>query len=334
MIDPHGRTILRLRYGSHLFGTETPNSDLDLKSIFVPHPRDILLGRVKGAISTKRQRASGERSFAGEMEEEAYSLQRFLALAAEGQTVALDILFAPSSAWVEQPAPEWLEVVAQRHRLLTRKSAAFIGYCRQQAHLYGIKGNRVAAARAALQLLDGAVASRGSRAKLREIAPDIRALAARTEHLEVVAIVQASGEALEHLDVCGRKLSFAASIKSGRDVLRRLVDQYGHRALQAESQHGVDWKALSHAVRIAREGIELFDTGAITFPLRDVDRIRAIKLGRIAYRDVAEEIESLLVEVEAAAARSSLPEQVDRAWIDRFVTRVHGAAIAAAGPDW
>ncbi len=147
MTVAYGRTILRLRYGSHLFGTDTPSSDLDLKSIFVPNPRDILLGRVKGAISTKRQKAFGERSLAGEVEEESYSLQRFLALAAEGQTVALDILFAPSSVWVEQPAPEWLEVVANRHRLLTRRSAAFVGYCRQQANKYGIKGSRLEATR-------------------------------------------------------------------------------------------------------------------------------------------------------------------------------------------
>ena len=334
MTVAYGRTILRLRYGSHLFGTDTPSSDLDLKSIFVPNPRDILLGRVKGAISTKRQKAFGERSLAGEVEEESYSLQRFLALAAEGQTVALDILFAPSSVWVEQPAPEWLEVVANRHRLLTRRSAAFVGYCRQQANKYGIKGSRLEAARAALQLLDEAVVRRGSRVKLREIAPAVRALAARTEFLDVTTIAQVSGEALDHFDVCGRKLSFAASIKHGRDVLRRLVDEYGHRALQAETQQGVDWKALSHAVRVATEAVELFDTGMITFPLRHVDRIRAIKLGQIAYRDVADEIESLLVAVEHAAARSNLPEEVDHAWIDAFVARVHSDAIMAAGPDW
>lgn len=86
----YGRTILRIQFGSHLYGTSTPASDLDFKSIYIPNARDILLGRVKGSISTKRPKLEGEKNFAGEVDEEAYSLQRFLGLVAEGQTVALD----------------------------------------------------------------------------------------------------------------------------------------------------------------------------------------------------------------------------------------------------
>ena len=46
--------------------------------------------------------------------------------------------------------------------LVTRRSAAFVGYCRQQANKYGIKGSRVAAARKALTLLLEAVERLGS----------------------------------------------------------------------------------------------------------------------------------------------------------------------------
>jgi hypothetical protein len=51
-----------------------------------------------------------------------------------------------------------------------------------------------------------------------------------------------------------------ASIKTAREILQRLVTEYGQRALQAERNEGVDWKALSHAVRVGREALELFET--------------------------------------------------------------------------
>src|SRR5207253_2963550 len=125
------RKIVTVKFGSHLYGTSTPSSDLDIKSVYVPDARSIALQRVKGSISNKRPKSIGEKNYAGEVDEESYSLQRFLELAAEGQIVALDVLFAPEWAMTEPPAPEWQAIMQNRSRLRTRKSAAFVNYCRQ-----------------------------------------------------------------------------------------------------------------------------------------------------------------------------------------------------------
>jgi predicted nucleotidyltransferase len=317
------RTLVRIKFGSHLYGTSTPQSDLDFKSVYMPDARSILLQRVRGSISTKRAKSEGEKNFAGEVDEESFSLQRYLSLMSEGQTVATDVLFAPEWSMTEPPSPEWREVVANRHRLITSKSAAFVGYCRQQANKYGIKGSRVAAARKALAILDDAVEGLGTTAKLREIAPFIDHAVASDEHMAIVPIEHASGVMMDHWEVCGRKLSYSASIKNARDIMHALVKDYGARALQAESQNGVDWKALSHAVRVARQAIEMLTTGRVTFPIPDAAHILAIKLGRCAYQDVAAEIEQGLADVEAASAVSTLQAEPDYDWIDDFVTRCH-----------
>jgi predicted nucleotidyltransferase len=320
------KRIVRIKFGSHLYGTATPASDLDFKSVYVPPARDILLQRVKASISTQRPKAEGEKNYAGEIDEESYSLQRYLDLIAEGQTVALDILFAPSWSMTDEPSWEWREITANRDRLITRKSAAFVGYCRQQANKYGIKGSRVAAARRVLELLRS-FEPLGSTAKLREADAAIRRLIDETGHMAIVPILQVSGETLDHWEVCGRKLSYAASIKHARDVVQKLVDDYGHRALEAERQEGVDWKALSHAVRVATEAIEVLGTGRVTFPLPNAAHVLAIKLGRLPYQAVAEDIERLLGEVEEAAARSTLRDEPDREWIDDFVANVHAEQV-------
>lgn len=326
------RTIVRIKFGSHLYGTATPASDIDYKSVFVPAARDILLQRVRGTISNQRPKAEGEKNIAGEIDEEAYSLQRYLALAAEGQTVALDVLFAPRWAMVDLPAPEWQEIEHNRHRLITRKSAAFVGYCRQQANKYGIKGSRVAAAREALKLLAEELDRRGTTAKLGEAEGRIAAMVAAHEHMALLDIegatdVTGARRTVRHWELCNRKMPLTQTIKSAHEVMRRIVDEYGHRARQAESNRGVDWKALSHAVRVARQAIELLRTGAVIFPRPEAEHLLAIKLGRLPYQAVAEEIDDLLPAVEREAEASTLPAAADLAWIDDFVAAIHGMEI-------
>jgi predicted nucleotidyltransferase len=42
------RLIVEMRFGSHLYSTATPLSDLDYKGVELPDGRDILLQRVQG----------------------------------------------------------------------------------------------------------------------------------------------------------------------------------------------------------------------------------------------------------------------------------------------
>lgn len=324
-------TIVEMRFGSHLYGTDTPASDTDIKAVHVPAGRDILLGRAKASINRQTKADPTSKNGAGDTDFESYSLQKYLSLAAEGQTVALDMLFAPPSAFLRPPSWIWKDIQENRHRLLTSKCASFLGYCRTQANKYGIKGSRVAAARAALALLDSAVSAYDMAAKLGLISTRLDDLAANHEHIEIVDVpLQRLGmepSSIRHLEVCGRKMPFTATIKNARDVVARLVAEYGQRALQAESNQGVDWKALSHAVRIGRQAIEVLDTGFVTFPRPEAAHLLAVKRGELPYQAVAEEIEALLVEVEAASARSSLPAEPDRDWIDDFVADAYRDAV-------
>lgn len=321
------RRILNITFGSHLYGTSTPASDFDYKCIHIPDAEDILLQRATGAISNKRPKADGEKNVAGVVDEESYSLHKYLSLLAEGQTVAIDMLFSPVA---HVATPEWHEIYRNRHRLLTNKAASFLGYCRTQANKYGIKGSRVAASRSALKLLDGYCEHGAGAAKLGAACHAIFNMVESTDHMSLVEIPQAAGPDITFWDVCGRKLSYRSTIKNARDVVQRLVDEYGKRALMAEAQDGIDWKALSHAVRIGRQAIELLQTAHVTFPLPYADHIVAIKSGLISYQEVANEIEDLLEQVEVTSQVSALQDEPDIDWIERFVCRVYGNEVS----DW
>lgn len=85
----------------------------------------------------------------------------------------------------------------------------------------------------------------------------------------------------------------------------------------------MDWKALSHAVRVGREAVELLETGRLRFPFQAAPRLLAIKLGQVLYAEVVDEVESVLGEVGLAAAASALPDDPDLAAADALVVRAH-----------
>jgi len=319
--------IVEMRFGSHLYGTATPQSDLDYKAVYLPDARDILLQRVRATISEIPDKQPGEKNAPCAIDREIFSLQFYLTLLAEGQTIALDMLFAPDTAMTEPPAPLWREIQANADRLVTRKASAFLRYCRQQANKYGNKGSRVAAARQALDMLTAAEAAFGPAAKLGQADAAITEFAATAEHTAFVDLPMPSGQLVRHLEVCGKRMPYTSSIKNAREIAQRLVDEYGERTLQAERNQGIDWKALSHAVRVGREAVELLQTGRITFPLACAAELLAIKLGQLPYDAVADTIEHLLTEVEAAAALSGLPDQPDQAFIDDLVARAYRGQV-------
>ncbi|MFZ4700463.1 MAG: DNA polymerase beta superfamily protein [Candidatus Methylumidiphilus sp.] len=319
--------IVQMKVGSHLYGTATPESDLDIKAVYIPSARDILLQRVSPVVSENRIKARGEKNTSADTDCEAFSLQRYLDLLAEGQTVALDMLFAPEWAMLEPPHALWHDIKTLAPRIMTKGTTAMVRYCRQQANKYGIKGLRVAAARAALGVLQEAEQTHGGSAKLETVADELEALAVQSEYLGFVDMPNAQGETLRFFDICGKKSLLTASIQNARLIAERLVDGYGRRAMEAERSDGMDWKALSHAVRIGQEAVELFRTGQITFPRPEAAHLLAVKQGKVPYAEVAEEIESLVDEVEKAASDSGFPDKADMQLVDDLIFRVYRQQI-------
>jgi hypothetical protein len=317
------RPIVEVRSGAHLYGTATPASDFDTKSVFLPAARDILLQQVRPTIVESRKRATGERNEACDVDVEAHSLHRFLTLLAAGQPLAIEVLFTPDAFMLTPPDALWRDVQALGPSLVTRRAGVFARYCRRQAEQYGVKGDRAAAARMALRALTAAEAAHGTQARLEEIAAELGVLATASPHIALVDVEVQENRVVRHLEVCGRKAPFTAVIRAAREMTERLVVGYGERALEAERQCGIDWKALSHAVRVGREAVELFSTGRLHFPLASAPRLLDIKLGRVPYMEVAREIETLLGEVEQSAAVSALPDEPDLMAAEALVIRAY-----------
>ncbi|MCY4379429.1 MAG: nucleotidyltransferase domain-containing protein [Candidatus Dadabacteria bacterium] len=321
--------IVEIRSGSHLYGTATKDSDVDVKAVYLPSARDILLQKVRPVISESRLKDPGEKNTAEDVDYESYSPEKFLRLLGDGQTVALDMLFAPGSSMLREPDPLWVDIQALAPRILNKKAASFVKYCRRQANKYGTKGLRAAAARQALDFLTQAEKEYGASEKLVCVASEIEKLTESSEFLMTGEMTHPNGGKSSYFEICGKKALLSASIQSACTMVRHLVEEYGERSLTAEKNEGVDWKALYHAVRVGREAIEFLSAHRITFPRPEAEHLLAIKQGRVGFEDVSEEIETILEDVETAARLSTLPEAYDDRIIDDFIENLHRKIVVA-----
>lgn len=318
------REIIRMVHGSHLYGTNVETSDRDFKAVFIPEGKSILLGRVKNTV---RVGTYEERNQPGEEDLVMHSLQKFLHLLCQNQPEALDMLFTPECFWVRKPEPEWLAILANRERFLSKRISAFVGYCRSQARKYAVKLERYGAVEQIVYLLRNVP---DHRMRVSEI-PGLKDKLSDIYTARVEEIPLANNHVIPHISVCDTRVPMTATVREAYEVYSRKFNEYGKRVARSTSQDA-DWKSMMHAVRIANEAVEFLTTGKIIFPRPEAEYLLGIRQGKVPFAEVSERIDEGLGNVERALEASQLPEEPDWEFADRLVeTFYRHAALEAPG---
>ena len=332
-------TLVKMQFGSHVYGTNTPTSDHDYKSIIIPSSRDILLQTTPKVTKQGTKIGTGKNT-KDDIDHEIFALHYWFKLLTEGQTLCYDMLFTPDKYFVDPSGTEypiWNVIQRNRDKLVNSQISAFAGYCQSQAAKYSLKGSNLAAYRNAVEFFK----SKPSRMKLEHMRDQIvdgltnqavldAQYNAKTEPL--IKFVQIEhkvrGVMEEYLQVGPKtKVPMTAHAGLAVEIFQQQFDKYGERAKQAETNDGVDWKALMHAVRVCQEAKELLLSGHITFPRPEADLLLAIRKGQKHYKEVAEIIVNGLDELKAAQQITRLPEKPDQKWIDDFICQIYEMQI-------
>ena len=311
--------IVKMIFGSHLYGTSTSESDTDYKGVFLPCKEDILLGRIPKSshLSTGDDFSRNTRY---DIDIEFYSLHYFIKLACQGQTVAMDMLHAPDAMILEN-SHVWQTIVKNRDRFYSKNLKAFIRYARSQAGKYGVKGSRLNAVNQVLTFLK----KYDSNLKMRVIWEQLP----RIEHCYDVP---PDPNGMRQYQVCGKSFQESAAIGYVIPILEKFASEYGHRANLAAMNKNVDWKAISHALRAAYQIKEILSQNTLTFPLAQAPFLKAVKQGRVDFRTEAGPVlETLMDEIEELCAQSRLPDKADTEFWDRFICSTLEKEVFASG---
>jgi len=337
-------------YGSRLYGTQTPTSDLDWKHIVLPDLNDLLLCKKIENKVKKTNTAKNTRNTADDVDEEFIPLQVFARHFVEGQTYALELAFAVDGDHAQQTyfnAFNSKEMVygedllfvqfvhELREKFLTSNIKAMMGYVVNQASLYSFKGERLNATRE-LQGLFVDYLTILQRQAIDPLARDTEDFAELFMQ-ELSALEQkypkyfkrdvydiGGGRMKPCLVILEKVLPYTNTVAQSQKVLKALTDKYGSRA-DAASESNVDWKATMHAMRIVDEGLELLSEHKLSFPFHAdyVKHLLEMKRGELPLDPIKKELSAKLDKLKEMEKFTDLPA-CDAEFMQEFETWMVG----------
>jgi len=308
--------IMKCLFGSHLYGLNTPTSDKDYKGIYLPDKDNLLLGNYAKhySESTGNDKTKNTKD---DIDVEIFSLPYFIELACKGETVALDMLHAREEMFESNIGEIWWELKNRRKMFYTKDMKSYIGYARKQANKYGIKGSRMGSVEGAMK----ALAKLTPNWKLSQVWDNLP-----TDEflIKVTMNDKSSAKPLNFYEVCGRKYQDTLFVYQAYELIEGIYKEYGDRARQAKNDEGVDWKAVSHALRASYQMLGILNDGDFEYPLPQTEFLLAVKTGQLNFvNEVQPELDSLIVKIEKMSAESSLPNKVDRNYWDQWLLNVY-----------
>ena len=328
--DENDVKVVYLSYsGSKLYGTHSKESDTDYKGIFIPSHRDILLKKDKGSISFTTGDKHSKNS-KDDIDFTLHSVYDFFSHLKKSETGAIDLLF---SMWATETIvlkdQLFIELIKANYSIfLNSNMKSFIGYALGQSKKFGIKGAKYKELDSFFRFLSSAASKYSDNEKLKEnLWGELKEHVSSKNYTHISFLFDAgpkagnsTAEEIEYISILGKK--FHSDNKVGYFVERvgRLYKGFGNRTKTvASTEDKIDYKALSHAYRVALETQELLETGFIQFPLKDAKFIKDIKYGKIDAEKVINEIETLLERVDNLILKSELPKKADSKKVDELL---------------
>ncbi|MCK9369192.1 nucleotidyltransferase domain-containing protein [Candidatus Dojkabacteria bacterium] len=294
--NPGCEVIFLTKFGSQLYGTNTPESDLDIKGVFIPSRDMMYLGEIPKSIQNESSNCKNTKD---DIDIQLYSIQYFFKLAKDGDTNAIDMLHAGSSV-VLYSSLEWEAIHDNRKMFYSKNIKSFLGFAKTQAIKYGLKGSRLASVKSCIEFL--------SCFHLDERVSFNWNLLPNDKNCYYI---ETNSSGIRQYNVCGKVIQESMKVGYALEILNNLVKNYGVRSIQAQINSGVDWKALSHAFRAAMEVWELLVYKDIHFPLKSAPYLLDVKTGKKDFTEFMEHFEDVLEEVDELLNKSSFPDFVD-----------------------
>lgn len=328
------KKIVEMAFGSHLYGLDTPTSDKDFKGVILPTAKQILMQEAKFSLKESTGNPH-EKNTVEDTDIEFISLQRFIDFACQGETFAIDMLHAPREKII-QSSTLWDIIVENRDKFYTKNMKAYVGYVRKQAAKYGVKGSRLAVLEEVIHIVKDLPDEIKNPAKdFNNYIPTrllhVFSKLPKTEFSGIVVDKLHNGTENVFYEILGRKFQDKIKLNYFKEAIQKIYDEYGERAQQAKKNEGIDWKAISHALRAGYQAKYIYLEGGFEYPLKETAFLRAVKAGELDYINVVQpELELLVEEVMELADKSNYPEKVNRKFWNNLIEDVHHEIIIMA----
>lgn len=323
--------------GSMLYGTNTPDSDIDYKTIFLPELQELLRGVAIKNIATSTGDNSSKNG-AGDEDQEFIPVQVFMRDFISGQAYAIEMAFNALQNPDSCDSDFYNMCKELTRKYLTSDVRSMIAYAIGQAQKYGVKGTRLNALQSVKQLLELSTDDNEKLMNCKEVIDGLHKLSVNNSHVEFAYYNGPRTKCpSHHVDpafiVLGKVFGLEISLIDAKNRIASMIKRYGARSKQAAAGDGHEWKAISHAVRIIGEAIEILSEHKLEFPLRHSELYTEIKLGVHKWDKVSLIIESGMKTIDELQETTTLPrhtpELVEQfyTWYDQWLQKFYKLSL-------
>lgn len=334
------KLIFRCLAGSHLYGTNTPQSDIDERGVFIADETYFygFLNRVEQFEDKKNDITY-------------FEIRKFMQLAMENNPNIIELLFVPKDKWL-QNSVDWLQISKNRDLFVSKKSKfTFSGYAHSQFNRiklhrswllnpptkkpkrsdYGLSESKSDLTKDQIGALNVLVAMKLENVK--EFHPlkeqleqmqetyDFKALCKQFPNLDKEATQAILPISDQFIEILQKENSYAMAERYFNQYENWKKNRNPERA-KLEEKYGFDTKHGSHLVRLITEGEELLTTGKITFPRPDAKFLLEIKNGTYKYEEISNLLESFDLKFNELYEKSVLPHTANKVAIDKLCQKI------------
>lgn len=286
--------ILEIRSGSHLYGTNTPESDEDFVGIFMP-PEEYVYGlqsvqEIELGIKDKNE--DGKNTTEA-VDRKLYEFRKFVNLAQGNNPNIIEILFVNPDNIVYMNS-FGADLLKHKHLFPSKLAAKkFVGYAHSQKHKMIIRRDHFNELSIGYQMLlkDDDKLTMGQVFDRQR--PNAQKIFFKKENRQ-------------HIHVGDLAFEPGVYVKKARRMLKERLDKATNRS-ELVLKYGYDTKFASHLIRLLTEGIQLLRDSELTFPIPHVGEILDIKSGKWTINEVIKYADDLEAQLDDVLEKSSLP---------------------------
>lgn len=292
--------ILEIKVGSHLYGTDTPTSDLDYSGIFLP-TKELVFGfqQVEEVNLSIIDKDEAGKNTQNAIDRKLYEFRKFVKLAIENNPNIIEQLFVNE--------PNIIDINDAGRALLAQKDKfphlglikKFKGYAFSQKHKMIIRTDKFHELGNALNYLKGYTRQKDLLIEL------------KNKFLPFMKFTN------DYCVIGDLNLQKGIYVKKAVNMIEERLSKVGNRK-SLITKYGFDTKFASNLIRLILEGKELVSTGKIVFPLSYKDTLLEIKQGQWTIKEVLDYAEQLEAEMDKAAKQSDLPSNPRHDEIETF----------------
>lgn len=340
-------SILKAIVGSKAYGTDTPESDIDLKGIYIQHPLEVLSYNEY----VPQELPDKDTTY--------WEVGRFVELLCKSNPTVLELLFSPKDCVLEEH-PLFKILKDNRHVFITKDCKnAFMGYAKQQ--IYKAKGldKKMNWEKERIERklpidfckfigLNGQVIKLTDYLNTKEFTKnffltkidntkqlyklwhtilDYKNPLCNNDDLLLTVIPENASPLLVGIvqydldgfqSHCREFNSYQTWLKERNET--RYVDVKNHGQM-------IDGKNMLHCIRLIEMAKEIAETGEIKVRRPNAKDLLKIRKGELNLQELIDKTDQLIVEVEDAFAKSSLPDHIDLDLVNKMLKTIRKESI-------